>query len=72
MHDEEARARDVVDDLGFQVQSLEAQLAAKNEEHERTLVEAVGSLEGSLSAVRVLRAEVTRFIEDAAAVLAGG
>ena len=71
MHEEEEKARSVVDDLTFQIETLHKQLEAKNEEHERALVEAAGHLEGSISALRVLQSELVRLVDDAAAILAG-
>jgi hypothetical protein len=61
---EEGRAAGVVTDLGFQIDALQRQLDAKNEELERDLVAATGSLEGALSAVRRLTSEVARTIDD--------
>jgi hypothetical protein len=66
---EEARAAAVVDDLGFQIDTLQKQLERKNEEHERELVKASGQLEGSLSALRRLTSEVVRTIDDGIEVL---
>ncbi len=63
--DEEHRAETVVADLTFQIQALQAQLDAKNEEHERTVVQVSGSLEGSMSALRRLTNEIARTIDDA-------
>jgi hypothetical protein len=61
---EEARAAGVVTDLGFQIDALQRQLDTQNEELERDLVAATGSLEGALSAVRRLTNEVARTIDD--------
>ena len=61
---EERRAEGVVEDLGFQISTLQKQLDDKNEEHERLLVQATGSLEGALSAVRRLTNEISRTIDD--------
>jgi eukaryotic-like serine/threonine-protein kinase len=70
MRGEEARARAVVGDLDFQIEALAHQLEKRNEEHDRTLVEAAGALEGSLSALRVLQKELMRVVDDAAAAVA--
>jgi eukaryotic-like serine/threonine-protein kinase len=70
MRDEEARARTVVDDLTFQIETLHEQLDAKNEEHDRALTGAAGALEGSISALRVMQSELVRSINEASAVLA--
>jgi len=61
---EERRAEGVVEDLAFQIASLQKQLDEKNEAHERLLVQATGQLEGSLSALRRLTNEVARTIDD--------
>lgn len=61
---EERRAESVVQDLAFQIETLQKQLDDKNEEHERLLVQATGSLEGALSALRRLTNEVARTIDD--------
>ena len=61
---EESLAQSVVDDLTFQIDTLQRQLDAKNEAHELALVEATGALEGSLSALRRLTNEIERTIDD--------
>jgi serine/threonine-protein kinase len=61
---EERRADGVVEDLAFQIETLQKQLDERNEEHERSLVAATGALEGSLSALRRLTYEVARTIDD--------
>ena len=61
---EERRAEGVVEDLAFQIATLQKQLDDKNEEHERLLVQATGQLEGSLSALRRLTNEIARTIDD--------
>lgn len=66
---EERRASGVVDDLGFQIETLQRQLEQKNEEHERELVKASGQLEGSLSALRRLTREIVRTIDDGIEIL---
>jgi serine/threonine-protein kinase len=66
---EEKRAAAVVADLGFQIEALQKQLEAKNEEHERELVQATGQLEGSLSALRRLTGEIVRSIDDGVDIL---
>jgi serine/threonine-protein kinase len=60
----ELRARTVVDDLGFQVTTLQQELDRQNEELDRELVVATGTLEGSLSALRSLQHELVRTIDD--------
>lgn len=61
---EERRAEGVIADLTFQIDTLQKQLDAKNEEHERELVQATGALEGSLSGLRRLTNELARTIAD--------
>ncbi|MCW5837352.1 MAG: protein kinase [Labilithrix sp.] len=61
---EERRAAGVVEDLGFQIETLQRQLDDKNEAHEQELVRATGALEGALSALRTLTHEVARSIAD--------
>ncbi len=61
---EERRAEGVVEDLAFQIATLQQQLDDKNEEHERLLVQATGQLEGSLSALRRMTNEIARTIDD--------
>jgi eukaryotic-like serine/threonine-protein kinase len=61
---EERRGESVVEDLAFQIATLQEQLDERNEEHERTLVQATGTLEGSLSAFRRLTNEIARTIDD--------
>jgi len=61
---EETRASGVVEDLSFQIAALQRQLDDRNEAHEQALVQATGSLEGSLSAARRLTNEIARTIDD--------
>ena len=61
---EETRASGVVEDLSFQIATLQRQLDERNEAHEQSLVQATGSLEGSLSAMRRLTNEIARTIDD--------
>jgi len=70
LREEEERARAVVEDLTFQVEALTRQLVAKNEEHERALLESAGALEGSLSAARVFERELERVVEEARRAIA--
>jgi serine/threonine-protein kinase len=67
---EEHRVEAIVEDLSFQIATLQKQLDDKNEEHERILVQATGSLEGSLSAFRRLTNEISRTIDDGIDMLA--
>ncbi|MEZ4264524.1 MAG: serine/threonine-protein kinase [Polyangiaceae bacterium] len=67
---EEERAAGVVHDLSFQVDELQRQLDARNEEHERELVEATGALEGSIAAMRRLSHEVVRTLDEGVQMLA--
>ena len=69
---EERRAEGVVEDLGYQIATLQKQLDDKNEEHERMLVQATGSLEGALSALRRLTNEIARTIDDGIDMLQAG
>lgn len=69
---EERRAEGAVDDLTFQIDTLQRQLDQKNEEHERSLVQATGTLEGSLSAMRRLTNEISRTIDDGIVMLTAG
>jgi serine/threonine-protein kinase len=62
--DEERRAAGVVLDLQFQIDALQKQLDQKNETHEKTIMQATGSLEGALSGLRQLTNELARAIDD--------
>jgi serine/threonine-protein kinase len=66
---EEEHAHSVQDDLDFQIDALQAELARQNEQHETELAEASGRLEGSLSAVRRMTGDLIRTIADAASTL---
>jgi serine/threonine-protein kinase len=66
---EESRADGGVRDLDFQIDALQKQLDQKNEAFERELVQATGSLEGSLSALRRLTSEIVRTIDDGIDIL---
>jgi serine/threonine-protein kinase len=66
---EERRAAGVVEDLSFQIDTLQKQLDEKNEEHERALVQVTGALEGSISALRRLTNEIARTIDDGIDIL---
>ena len=68
---EEKRAAKVDGDLGFQLDALQQQLDAQNEDFERELVYATGQLEGALSALRRLTSEIVRTIDDATLTLQG-
>jgi serine/threonine-protein kinase len=63
---EETRAREIERDLGFQIDTLQGQLDAQNEQLEMDLAEATGRLEGSLSALRRMTGELVKTIEEAA------
>lgn len=64
------RGEVVVSDLTFQIESLQKQLDQRNEEHELALVQATGTLEGSLSAFRRLTNEIAHTIDDGIQLLA--
>ena len=68
--DGERRGEGVVQDLTFQIDTLQKQLDRRNEEHELALVQATGTLEGSLSAFRRLTNEIVRTIDDGIHMLA--
>ena len=70
--DGERRGEAVVNDLGFQIETLQKQLDQRNEEHELALVQATGTLEGSLSAFRRLTNEIARTIDDGLDMLREG
>ena len=61
---EEERMAVVVADLGYQVEALQKQLDAKNDELERELAEVSGALEGSLAALRRMSSELARTVRD--------
>jgi hypothetical protein len=69
LEQEESRVAAVIEDLGFQVDALQKQLDAKNEEFERELLEATASLEGALSALRMLTSELVRTIDAGVALV---
>jgi len=69
---DEARAREVEADLGYQVSVLERQLDARNERLDVELADATGKLEGALSAVRRLTREIARTREEAMRALGSG
>jgi tRNA A-37 threonylcarbamoyl transferase component Bud32 len=63
---EASRAQLVEQDLGFQVDALQRQLAAQNEQLDGELADATGKLEGALQALRRMTGELIRTIEEAA------
>ncbi|MBX3226701.1 MAG: protein kinase [Labilithrix sp.] len=71
LHAAEGRAEATVKDLTFQIEALQKQLDERNEAHERALVQATGTLEGSLSAFRHLTNEIARTIDDGIDMLKG-
>ena len=68
---EAARAQIVEHDIGFQIEALQRQLAAQNEQLDGELADATGKLEGALSALRRMTGELIRTIEEAASVVSG-
>jgi serine/threonine-protein kinase len=66
---EEAHARGVLEDLDFQIDALQAELARQNEQLETDLAEASGRLEGALSALRRMTGDLIQTIADAVAAL---
>ena len=66
---EEQRAAQTDMDLCFQLDALQKQLDAKNEEFERDVIQATGQLEGALSALRRLTSEIVRTIDDGIGIL---
>ncbi|HEY3817463.1 MAG TPA: serine/threonine-protein kinase [Polyangiaceae bacterium] len=66
---EEGRAHLVEQDLRYQVEALQRQLATQNEQLDAELADATGKLEGALSALRRMTGELIRTIEEAASVV---
>lgn len=60
----------VVDDLTFQIDALQRQLDAKNDEHDRKVLAATARLEGALSALRRLSSEIGGTIDEGVELLA--
>ncbi len=67
---QETRSLALESDLGFQIETLQRQLEAQNEQIERELVQATGMLEGALSGMRRITGELVRTLADAAAAIA--
>jgi len=63
---EEARARGIDEDLGFQIEQLQRRLATQNEAQDVEMKLAAGELEGALSALRHMTGQLVRTIEEAA------
>jgi serine/threonine-protein kinase len=66
---EESRAVLIEQDLGFQIDALQRQLAASNEQLESDLAGATGQLEGALSALRRMTGDLVRTLEEAASAV---
>jgi hypothetical protein len=66
---EDQRAILVEQDLGYQIEALQRQLAAQNEQLDTELADATGKLEGALSALRRMTGELIRTIEEAASAV---
>jgi serine/threonine-protein kinase len=64
-----ARARSVESDLGYQIDELQRQLDSRNETLDLDLAIASGQLEGALSALRRLTAELVRTVDEGTRVL---
>jgi hypothetical protein len=67
---QESRSLVLEKDLGFQIESLQAQLEAQNEQVERELGHAAGMLEGALSGMRRITGELVRTMAEAASAIA--
>jgi|HubBroStandDraft_1064217.scaffolds.fasta_scaffold36922_2 serine/threonine protein kinase len=67
---QEGRSLVLDNDLGFQIETLQRQLEAQNEQVERELAHAAGMLEGALSGVRRITGELVRTMAEAAAAIA--
>jgi serine/threonine-protein kinase len=63
---EASRAQLVEQDLGFQMDALQRELAAQNEQLDAELADATGKLEGALSALRRMTGELIRTLEESA------
>ncbi|HEY6463849.1 MAG TPA: hypothetical protein VIY73_26950, partial [Polyangiaceae bacterium] len=63
---EASRAELVEQDLGFQIEALQRELAGQNEQIDADLADATGKLEGALAALRRMTGELVRTIEEAA------
>jgi len=66
---EETRAQLVEQDLGFQIEALQRQLAGQNEQLDADLLDATGRLEGALAALRRMTGDLIRTLAEAATVL---
>jgi serine/threonine-protein kinase len=66
---EETRAQLVEQDLGFQTEALQRQLAAQNEQLDVDLLDATGRLEGALAALRRMTGDLIRTLAEAATAL---
>jgi serine/threonine protein kinase len=66
---EEGRAHLVEQDLRYQLEALQRQLATQNEQLDAELADATGMLEGALSALRRMTGELIRTIEEAASAV---
>ncbi len=66
---ESDRVNRIVADLTFQIEALQEQLDARNDELERELMEATGALEGSLAALRRMSSELARTLREGIALL---
>ena len=66
---EEGRAPLVEQDLRYQLEALQRQLASQNEQLDAELADATGKLEGALSALRRMTGELIRTIEEAASAV---
>ena len=66
---EAVRVQLVERDIGFQIEALQQQLVAQNEQLEGELADATGKLEGALAALRRLTGELIRTIEEAASAV---
>ncbi len=66
---EEERAHLVEQDLRYQLEALQRQLATQNEQLDAELADATGMLEGALAALRRMTGELVRTIEEAASAV---
>jgi hypothetical protein len=67
---QEGRSRQIAADLAYQIETLQQQLDAQNEQLESELADATGMLEGALSGLRRITGELVRTMADAAGTIA--